>query len=322
LVEAYGQAQNQHGTSYWVIVKSLAAFCWRTHGVISHAEAAHQVSETALVNQVMAHDSVVGSLYLVDRGLAVYRTLQVAAGHGKHVLARVSAKTAAKLLKAICTGTERTQPWQSLTSGQECRVVWMADPTVKTEPDLPTPDIPGRLIYQRVTVPGFRPVEVYLFTTLLNADAYPLAELVTLSAQRWKVEPDYRHLKSDLDMEEFNVHSKALFQLELNIGLLAYNLIRALMVKAALKADCLPAQLSFTRCLRRIHDTCLMGFPDWVVHDYAVPVDYLIERLAKCRLPNQPNKVAHEPRAARRRPVVFPALKGDRAAARRALAAL
>ena len=27
LVETYGQAKNQHGTAYWVIVRVLAAFC-------------------------------------------------------------------------------------------------------------------------------------------------------------------------------------------------------------------------------------------------------------------------------------------------------
>ena len=42
----------------------------------------------------------------------------------------------------------------------------------------------------------------------------------------------------------------------------------------------------------------------------------MLNRLAKCKLPNQPNKVAHEPRKARGKPRVYPALKGDRASAR------
>lgn len=44
--------------------------------------------------------------------------------------------------------------------------------------------------------------------------------------------------------------------------------------------------------------------------------EWLVARLARCRLPQQPQKVAHEPRKVRRRPQVFPALKGDRALAR------
>jgi len=43
---------------------------------------------------------------------------------------------------------------------------------------------------------------------------------------------------------------------------------------------------------------------------------YLLQRLAQCRLPHQPNKVRHEPRKVRRKPAVFPPLKDDRNIAR------
>ena len=94
-----------------------------------------------------------------------------------------------------------------------------------------------------------------------------------------------------------------------------YNLICAFMVKAALIADLLPSQLSFSRCLRRIRDALLKGFPTWVYAQGSVQT-YLLKRLAKCKLPHQPNKVRYEPRKVRRRPAVFPALKGDRNDAR------
>ena len=93
------------------------------------------------------------------------------------------------------------------------------------------------------------------------------------------------------------------------------------MVLAARKAGVALNLLSFTRCLRRIRDTLQLGVPEWVLDRYDQPLDWLIERLTQCRLPSRQRKLPHEPRAARRRPVVFPVLKGSRADARAKLVA-
>jgi len=94
-----------------------------------------------------------------------------------------------------------------------------------------------------------------------------------------------------------DVRSADMFRTELAVsgrsrghGLLAYNLVRMLMaprratlVKAAVRANLKPAQLSFTRCLRRILQACTHGFPAWVYEEYADPMDFLLEQLSKCR---------------------------------------
>jgi len=59
----------------------------------------------------------------------------------------------------------------------------------------------------------------------------------------------------------------------------------------------------------------MQGVPGWVIAQGDLE-GYVLDRLAQCTLPHQPNKVAHEPRRVRRRPAVFPALKGSRQAAR------
>ncbi len=133
--------------------------------------------------------------------------------------------------------------------------------------------------------------------------------------QRLQVEIDYRHLKTTLEMEEFEVKSVAMFRKELATGLLTYNLICGFMVKTALLTDLRPSQLSFSRCWRRIREVLIQGVPRWVYEEGRV-FHYLLKRLAKCKLVYQPNKVRYEPRKVRRRPAVFPALKGDRNAAR------
>jgi hypothetical protein len=59
----------------------------------------------------------------------------------------------------------------------------------------------------------------------------------------------------------------------------------------------------------------LSGVPAWVLAADQLQT-YLLDRLAQCRLQQQPLKIAHEPRMVRRRPQVYPALKGSRQVAR------
>ncbi len=309
LVDTYGQAENQHGLSYWVVVRSVAAFCLYTQSVVAYIEGKTTTSEKAMVMDVMVEDKVKGSLYIGDQGFGVYRTAQVARECGKKVLLRVESKVAKALQK-------RNGSQHYLRAGEERRLFWEPTPQNKVELGKSTVPIEGRLIYARIEKKGFRPIDLYIFTTLLDEQLYPAVEIVELYGQRLQVEIDYRHIKTTLEMEEFDVQSTAIFRKELAAGLLTYNLVCAFMVKAALIADLPPSKLSFSRCLRRIRDALLKGFPTWVHEEEASVQTYLLKRLAKCKLPHQPNKVRYEPRKVRRRPAVFPALKGSRNDAR------
>ncbi len=102
--------------------------------------------------------------------------------------------------------------------------------------------------YVRLQRQGFRPIELYLFTTLLDRVTYSVQELCALYGWRWHVELNYRRIKVTLEMAEFAVQSAAMVQLELAVGLLTYNLICALMVRAAQRTNLSPWQLSFSRC--------------------------------------------------------------------------
>lgn len=307
LAQTYGQARNQLGPSYWVLVKSLAAFCLNNQALVGYTEAAGTTSETALIRPVIEQDPVAHSIYLADRGLSVYRLVQVTHALNHHVVARLNRRVAKRLLQT--TGRRH------LTNGTECCVLWAPERKNKVEEDLACPPIAGRLIYVRLHRNGFRPIELYLFTTLLDEGRYPLSEIVAVYGLRWQGELDYRHIKTTLEMDEFDVKSAAMFRKELAAGLLTYNLICAYMVKAAKHAGIAPTTLSFSRCARRLRDIFRHGVPAWVEPEHLE--DYILARLAKCTLPKQPTKVKHEPRRVRRRPAIFPALKGDRDAARR-----
>ena len=87
------------------------------------------------------------------------------------------------------------------------------------------------------------------------------------------------------------------------------------MLKAALAADILPTQLSFSKCWRRVRDLLLKGVPRWVYEQGQI-LTHFLNRLAQCKIRHANYKVLHEPRKVRRKPSVYPALKGKRDDAR------
>lgn len=308
LAEVYGQAKNQHGTAYWVIVRVLTAFCPKSEALVAATEAPMSISESAMVAQVMTQDPEKNSIYIGDQGLGVYRTVQTAEANQHKVVLRIQKRTAKKLWKSsLCN--------RPLASGTEHNVTWEPYAHIKVDPDLPSEPIQGRLIYVCIQQNGFRPMEVYLFTTLLDDVFYPLLDLCELYSRRWQVEIDLRQVKTTLQMEQFEVKSAEMFRKELIAGLLTYNLIRAFMVKATIKTGIEVIRLSFSKCFRRIRKVLVKGVPAFVKRGNQL--DYLLKRLAKCILPNQKNKVKHEPRKVRRKPAVYPQLRGRRENARK-----
>jgi hypothetical protein len=307
LVKAYGRAANGRGVSDWVIAKSVVAFCLHTQAAIAFTEGPGTTSEGALARRVIEQDPVPHSIYLADRAFGTYRLVQITHALGHPVVVRLRRQEARRLLQTA--GRKR------LPSGTEVRVVWEVQPGNHVEADLAQGPIPGRFLYLRVQQRGYRPFDVYLFTTLLDRRRYSLAAVCALYAQRWAGELDYRHVKTTLEMEEFDVKSPELFRKELAAGLLTYNLICAWMTKAAQSAGVAPTDLSFSRSARRLRDFVRSGAPAWVKP--GEEETWLLGRLAQCRLAKQPNKVSHEPRKVRRRPAVYPALKGSRKVARR-----
>lgn len=326
LPDTYGRATGKCGESHWVTAQAVVTFCWATWLVVAHAESPHAPSETTLVRHVLsaeAEPAGPGTRYIADRGVGIYRTVQVAAHSHQHVLLRLDPRDVAPILGTHAPG-RRSGPVHR-AHGTDRAVRWTYRPHLACETDLPCPSVPGRLLFVQLCRPGFRPRSLYLFTTLRDASVYPLADLVALYADRWQVELRYRDLKTTLNMEYFDVRSAAMFAKELEVGLLAYTLIRLAMLTAtgtAVAPD-LPAarRLAFAAGRRRVSETwqrCWARLPA-----PATQLARLCGHLAACRLPVHRRPLPSEPRVVRRRPQPYPALKGPRQAARDAhLAAL
>lgn len=299
LQEHYGTNHNQYRRGHWPLMRLVAGFDFFTGAVNGVAEGPYNVSEHPLAVTLIAELGA-SILHIGDRFFGAYHVLQ----------AIVAAKSQANL-RLNTNSAKRLCASQVLRSGCDLDVVWKKAPYDKIEPDLPTPDITGRLIYSRLEKAGFRPIDLYLFTTLTDREAYSAADLVALYGLRWHVELDFRHLKTTLGMERLDGKSVDIVCKELILGLTAYNLLRGLMTTAALQADVLPCQLSLAKCWRRTIDACRGLSNQTSDEEIARILSRLLQRLGRCLLPKR-NHERFEPRAVWGRAQVFPKIKSSR----------
>jgi len=206
-----------------------------------------------------------------------------------------------------------------MRSDEEIVVHWKPSKEAMRYKEMSQEPVEGRLLYKHLQPDGFRSIDLYLFTTLLDASRYTLEELVILYGRRWDVELDLRYVKATFDMNMLTSKSQDVVRKELAAGLAAYNLVRICMLLAAQASGISPVQLSFTKCLRRIR-ACLNSFPQPVaIRPDAEQMCMFIPigiRLESCILQRRP-RFRIEPRAVHRRPQAYATLRGSRADARR-----
>ncbi len=149
-----------------------------------------------------------------------------------------------------------------------------------------------------------------LVITMLDHRQVSKRELSELYGRRWNVELDLRNIKSTLGMELLSCQTPQMNEKEMWVYLLAYNLIRLLMVLAALCADLHPREISFKHTVQLWTEwtsPCLASHTS----QHNAPLFRLITQL---KVGNRPGRI--EPRARKRRPKSYPWLKVPRAQAR------
>ena len=128
------------------------------------------------------------------------------------------------------------------------RPEWMDEETYAQIPD----EMKIRELRIKVDQPGFRVDELVLVTTMLDAAEYTKEDLAALFFQRWNIELDLRSIKDVLQMDVLRCESPEMVEKEIWMHILAYNLIRDVMAKAAQAHDKRPRQMSFKGTLQAI----------------------------------------------------------------------
>lgn len=102
-----------------------------------------------------------------------------------------------------------------------------------------------RAVKGRCYQKGFRARQVTLVTTLLDPRDYPAAEILQAYLRRWRLEMCLDDLKTTLKMDTLRGRTPAMARKELQLRLLAHNLVRCTLAQAATEHTVTLERLSF-----------------------------------------------------------------------------
>lgn len=159
-------------------------------------------------------------------------------------------------------------------------------------------ELPVRLVRFLVHRRGFRSHHVIVVTSLLDRKQFPDDAIAKLYAQRWQVELHFRQIKTSLALDVMRGLSPAVVERELWMHAIAYNLVRALLLEAALTHDKAIPRLSFKGAIDAI-----IAWTALALHSRAHQPRArreLLHRIACDAVPLRPGR--SEPRVRKRRP--------------------
>jgi len=150
--------------------------------------------------------------------------------------------------------------------------------------------------------------DLVVVTTLLDHERYDGIELADLYARRWDIEVKLRDLKTTLQMETFAVKSPEMAVKTLWMSLIAYNLIRSLMLRASKECEeTMPWELSFSAAINIVtaHQHSFIHFAGKPRAKQWAKQSVLL-LILQSRLLIRPYRC--EPRAVKKRPKAYPLL--------------
>lgn len=249
-----------------------------------------------------------GDIVLGDCTFASYFGIAPLVERGIDVLSRVHQRRKVDFRRGLRLGvTDHVVRWP-----KPQRPDWMDQATYDRLPD----DLEVRELRVRIEQAGFRVDELVLVTTLLDPAEFPKEEVAALFLQRWNIELDLRSIKVEMQMEVLRCKTPEMVQKEVWAHVLAYNLVRAQMARAAEGHETEPRRLSFKGAMQT-----LRGFAEAVSSSSPCRRGELeaemLRAIASHRVGDRPDRV--EPRAKKRRPKPHRLLTVPRLEARKQL---
>lgn len=264
-----------------------------------------QVGETSLLRTLLS-TILPGEVVLADCYYATYWLLATAWQNDFDVVCKSHHKRKIDFRRGIKLGVldqivGYTKPKQ--------RPYWM---TAEEYAAMPAEIFVRHLRYQ-VSQPGFRTRTVVIATTMLHSGRYSVEDIADLFRQRWQVEIDIRSLKTHMKMEHLRCQSPAMVRKEIYCHMLAYNLVRRVIVESALIFDKLPRQLSFKGAVQALNSfisVVTARGPNIEQH-----YQCLLVSASQNAIGDRPDRI--EPREIKRRPKSYKLLNEPRAIARK-----
>lgn len=228
--EAFGRPKTSRGLAAYPQLRLIAVSAPRTHLLVDLVIGAFFQGEVTLA--ASAWDRLPDfSVMIVDRSFLDYGTLYHLhqSGTERHWLVRAKRHLRWRVLRKLGEGDDLVE----VKTHSDAR---------KRHPDLPKTIILRAIRYQ---LRGFPPQ--ILLTSMVDAAAYPAADVVLLYHERWEIELGFDEKKTHLLQRQETLRSKTPDGVRQEVwGLgLAFNLVRLLMAQVAQKVGLPPHRISF-----------------------------------------------------------------------------
>lgn len=300
LCEAYPPGSNQHGEGHWPLLRVLVAHDLQT-GLAMRPEWGPMHGPNAVSEQQLLERAIDrlprGSTLLGDVNFGVFSVAYAGTQREHPVLLRLSADRARRLAGgALRDGIDREFVWKPSAADR------------RSHPELPGDAcVVGRLIVRQVQPDNSSaPLLLSVFTTLQG----PQEQILMLYGQRWAIETDIRTLKGALCLQHLSCSTPAMVAKEIEMGIVAYNLVRAVIVLASEHSGIAPRRYSFTK-VRRILQTFAPALAEAPNKKAAKQIfDQIMTYVQQSKLPRRKRKRPSYPRQVWSRGEKFPNRNG------------
>jgi hypothetical protein len=236
--ETFGSQRGRHGDlSGYPLMRVTTLMALRSHLLARVNFGAFSLGEQTLAKELFENVPE-NSLTIVDRGFAYASTLTPLEqmGGNRHWLTRARKNHKWSVVEKLGKG--------------DCIVEMELSRQARAEN--PAPPQIWRLRAIEYKRRGFRPQT--LLTSLIDANAYPAAELTALYHERWEIELGFDEVKTEMLERQETIRSKTAAGVRQEFWgvALAYNLVRLEMQRAATIAGVPPTRMSFVNALRAI----------------------------------------------------------------------
>lgn len=296
LFREFGTPTGFHGKCKYPLARLVTLCIANTMTVLDYALGGYNQDENALAHRILTNLKK-GDLLLADRHFAAAHFYFYYKSLGLEFLTRAHQCLKISRIKHITSYSQDDfLGWLKINKNYR-----------QKDPELPE-KIMVRFIRTVVRVRGERKV-VWLVSSLLDDKLYPAGEIVELYGRRWRIETLFREVKINLSADVLRSRITEGVRKEVAARLVAINVVRTIMLEAAIENGVDPIRISFVHTVRAIvmFAPALAAEPIW-----KLPEIYkaMLAEIATHLVLKRPGR--NEPRAVRRQCQHYPSLKTTR----------
>jgi len=290
---AYPQSREQKPGCGFPFMKIVGICSLSTGALLDYARGNKHQHELRLLHRLLDAFKP-GDLALADRGFSCYTLLALLWRKSVPALFRLHHARSADLRRGKRLGkNDRLVIWRKPNNWERRYLPQRLWKRI-------APELTVRILRLSLRRAGFRTRSVTLVTTLVDPQLYPAQELALLYARRWEIELWFRDIKTSMGMEVLRCQSPKMIHKELEMFLIAYNLIRCLMLQASRQYHVDRRRLSFKGTVDSARQFAMAVAEARSRKKQKQLMDKLLQTIALDLVPDRPGR--REPRAVKRRP--------------------